>query len=644
MDRLLSRLALLLAVAVFGTAVSAFFAWVAIRVRVSMSSDPDNTVLNILLLVLIFVFAVAFFATLYKRHVAIINAKVPVFFSGLRSLAVHALILALIPMATIVCDLYWPVVGAFWGFIAAIGVVSWWEHVYPNIPLNRSRRGGSLGTYKQARRRADRLRKRDDQGICWGGVSLPSHLSKGHFLTVGTTRSGKTVTIRLLLQSIFGFVENNPQLRTIIYDPKREFYPVLRGLGLAAENIKVLNPLDRRSVAWRVSADVASPTSADAFAGILIPETQDQNRYFYDAARQLTRAVLDALILTEKPWTLRHLVAITLDDKALKRVLMHHETTRGVYERYCTHTRSFADVRSTIDTCLAGFRIVAALWEHAPESISLRDWLQQKYVLLMSIDRALERTMLPIYRVIFEFASQLLLNESPDTDDSRRTWVLVDEAREAGRINGLRALLNQGAGNGVRVVLGFQDFDGFVEVYGQHGAAEVTGLCSNKAILRLESPSTAEWASRVIGEAEVREYTVGFSQSSQGQTHSVSEQIRDRRLALPGELMTLPMPDHCVHGYFVTPSVGTYKASVPFKERLTELKDTHFEPRVDIAEQYLRPISSDELDAFGFRPLGDDDATEPPSAPLFDGLPPTILDDMPRLDIHPEGPPPRPMT
>lgn len=504
----------------------------------------------------------------------------------------------------------------------------------PSRPLFAWIRGRTMSTFKLAGKRAKKLRRRYDPVLTWGGLEVPEPLSKGHFLAIGTTRSGKTVTLRLLLQSAMRDVGVSGNTRALVYDPKREFFPILRGLGLDERTLQVLNPLDQRSVAWNIAADVQTPAAADTLAGILIPETTDQNRYFYDAARQLTRAVIDALILQKTHWTLRHVIAIALDDEALSRALGCDPATRAVYQRYAGERRSYADVQSTLDTCLAGYRIVAALWEHATGTVSLREWMRKNSVLLMGLDRSLERTMVPIYRVMFEFASQLLLNETPEPQDRRRTWVVVDEAREAGRIPGLRSLLNQGAVNGVRVVLGFQDFDGFADAYGQHGAYEVTGLCSNKAILRLDSPSSADWASRTIGEAEVRECTFGMSTSAQGNSYSISEQIRERRLALPSELMNLSMPDRgCVHGYFITPSVGTYQAAVAFARRLRPLVGEPFVPRTDPTQQYLKPITEEELTALGFVTKQEPDKPKPGAAStLFDAQSVSPLDDIPRFD------------
>ena len=65
----------------------------------------------------------------------------------------------------------------------------------------------------------------------------------------------------------------------------------------------------------------------------------------------------------------------------------------------------------------------------------------------------------------------------------------LDDVREAGKLDGLSRLLNQGRTKGACVVLGFQDSDGMRDVYGEYVANELVGQCANKAILRVENPN-----------------------------------------------------------------------------------------------------------------------------------------------------------
>jgi hypothetical protein len=67
---------------------------------------------------------------------------------------------------------------------------------------SRNERGGDLLSSHQAERRYRRVRPRDDRGVLWGGVRIPTAHAVTNFMVVGTVGSGKTLTIQLLLQSL----------------------------------------------------------------------------------------------------------------------------------------------------------------------------------------------------------------------------------------------------------------------------------------------------------------------------------------------------------------------------------------------------------------------------------------------------------
>ena len=140
---------------------------------------------------------------------------------------------------------------------------------------------------------------------------------------------------------------------------------------------------------------------------------------------------------------------------------------------------------STVATKLQRYEFIAAAWSHASEKISLKDWVEGEYILLLGNDEATRTALDAINQVIFRRVSELILNQSES--ETRRTWVFLDEVREMGHLEGLSRLLTKGRSKGCSIVLGFQDIEGLRDVYGQKIAAEITGQCSNKAILRTNS-------------------------------------------------------------------------------------------------------------------------------------------------------------
>jgi type IV secretory pathway TraG/TraD family ATPase VirD4 len=78
-------------------------------------------------------------------------------------------------------------------------------------------------------------------------------------------------------------------------------------------------------------------------------------------------------------------------------------------------------------------------------------------------------------------------------------------------------------------------------------ANELVGQCSSTVILRLNSPETAAWASRLLGTREVLESRRGQTRNYQpalkslaGTGDSVSHGVAARALVLDSEIMDLP--------------------------------------------------------------------------------------------------------
>ena len=134
--------------------------------------------------------------------------------------------------------------------------------------------------------------------------------------------------------------------------------------------------------------------------------------------------------------------------------------------------------------------------------------------------------------------------------------------------------------------------------------------CNHKAVLLLETPGTAEWASKLFGQVEtVQERR---SQSDQGTT--VSNEVVRSDAVLPSEFQSLKVtnPTNGLSGYYVSPYIGAWYANLPG----------------DFIRQTLLPRRADILPDLEARPKGDQD------------LVPWTEADLKRLRLKPdEGPP-----
>ncbi|MBI3411397.1 MAG: type IV secretion system DNA-binding domain-containing protein [Planctomycetes bacterium] len=505
----------------------------------------------------------------------------------------------------------------FLGAILAL-VIFWWglTHAPGSSSTHQPSstqflRGTYLLTPDEAYRRGNELLATNGgPSIFWGGLFLPEpKISEGHFLVSGATGSGKTLTLRLLMQTVLPHIRERSDWRALVYDAKQDSHSLLSGMSLSCR-VLTMNPFDARSVAWDMAKDITTPATALQVASILIPKEEGQNRFFSDAARDLLAGVFIAFmnVLPEK-WTFRDVVVVMRDEKRLRILLEGFQATSHLTHQYLRDPRTSINIQSTIASHMAMLSPIAALWSRK-KAISLTEWVDGNFVLVLGNDESLRAPLDAVNRVIFQRLTELVLAQSESK--TRRSWFFLDEVKEAGRLDGLSRLITKGRSKGVRVVLGFQDIKGLREVYGENAADELAGMCSNKAILRLDSEATAAWGAQLIGEAEQIEITRSHTQARES-SNTTTEQIQTRSAVLASQILRLSIPENGLfHGYYITPAIGVYPGRVFFRPLLLDPgKEPNFEKR-EPEEQYLPPWDGEDNERFpGFPDSGPSPAAKP---------------------------------
>ncbi|MBY0514727.1 MAG: type IV secretion system DNA-binding domain-containing protein [Gemmataceae bacterium] len=501
--------------------------------------------------------------------------------------------------------------GPFTGVNAALGLPALLGLLLPRPrPLShRTRRGRQILAPADAEARAGRLRRPNDAGLPWGGIRLPSDAAAAHAAVVGATGSGKTITLRLLMQAaLSGSV---PGMRAVVYDAKQDVLPLLIGMGVR-QPVSLLHPFDARGRAWDVAADCTAPATALQIASILIPVEEGPNRFFADAARDLLTAALIAFgRLAPRRWTFRDVVCVLKEPGHLSRLLALCPQTADRLH-YFREERTFQNIFGTLCARMAWYEPVAACWHRSEEAVSLTRWVKDGGVLVLGNDDAARTAIDAVNRAVFQRLTELLLS-GPESRTTT-TWVFLDEVREAGKLDGLGRLLTKGRSKGVAVVLGFQAIEGMRDVYGDRLADELVGQCGNKAVLRLESPETAEWASRLFGDQEVFDRSRSESAAGLGTpTATVTDSPVRRPSVLPSELLDLPRAGRAngVTGYYLSSAVGAYRGRLPWADVERQLRP----PAADVPAFVPRPDEDQFLVAW----VADD--WERLGVPQQDGLP-----------------------
>ncbi len=218
-------------------------------------------------------------------------------------------------------------------------------------------------------------------------MSLPERISEGQFIVAGAIGSGKTITLRQLMQSVLPGVGRRPDSRAVLFDAKRDMLSLLAGMKLAAP-VVVLNPFDARSVAWDIARDLTDPAATLEIAAILIPVRQsDSHPFFAKAAQNIVAGVLKVFILTSPgDWSLRDLLLAVSDTATLRRVLSSTPETRKLVSQYFEPENTFQNILQTIATETAVLESIAALWHHASRKSALTEWLDSNAILVLGTD------------------------------------------------------------------------------------------------------------------------------------------------------------------------------------------------------------------------------------------------------------------
>jgi hypothetical protein len=365
----------------------------------------------------------------------------------------------------------------------------------PNRPDSRT----GLRTLKQARALVRAALPAGDPGLYWGGAFIRSALARFGFLLVGAISTGTTTLLRLLLQSKRALPAIRPgtDCRAWILDPKLEMVPIARGIVGKQCPVIVMLPTDLRSRKWRVSEDIKDEASCWLFAALLMPAREGERSFWRDIARTLISAALIYLVRTKVVWDLRDLVLI-LDDEELIRQVLDRVAGKHYVSQFFDSKWTRKSIKILLAGTMADLRLIAAMWDHAPEEVSLDWWSKNPAIVVVGTDPAFAKTLNALIRMMFKRTSELLLARSPDPTGQRFNWLVLDDVTALGPLDGLSELCIRGRAAGCVLVTTLHVVGSIRELYKEQ-AGTLLDQFPNRALLRTDDVETAHWASEMLG-------------------------------------------------------------------------------------------------------------------------------------------------
>lgn len=458
------------------------------------------------------------------------------------------------------------------------------------------RRGTTLLIQREAEQIAAGRISGEPYPVRFGPVKLRQGDLSKHTLVLGKTGSFKSKFLRLMMQTTLPLIERLKGYRALVYDAKQDMASYLVGMGIDPKHLLIVNPFDDRGLEWAFGVDCCDggPKTCQQIGYILIPEDEGHNRYFTDGARELLIATFVGLIdcCPDGAFTFRHAICIAGDKNDLPVFLRAHrgklEVERAI--AFLEDPKTTPAILTTVLSRISRFAPIAAAWSAAKGRFSLKGWIKDaNTVLLLPRDYSCKEPLDAMNRVLFTRATQLLLSQPDVPDDQVRTFFYIDEARNLGPLD-LTPILVEGRSRGVACTLAFVDIDGFRDAQGSENKGnEIAGMCSNMAVFKLQSPTTALYAAEAFGRQEVEDHTGN---------------VTDDYAIKPSQFQSLPepSPQKGSYGYYST-MFGKFPGHIPGYRAAQDLLPAsftfpNFVPR-DTKHGYLRPLTDEERHRFG---------------------------------------------
>jgi len=421
-----------------------------------------------------------------------------------------------------------------------------WISVAEKTAMDEVRRGARRATPEQlsamlapAGKRVTRARP-----ITIGGVPLTAGMENRHLLAVGSTGTGKSSFLFVLVRQIADRGE-----AAFLYDPDGSY--VSRFYDPARGDV-ILNCWDRRTARWALIDDIATLADAHRVAAILLPKPANasESAFWWDEARLLLAHLLHHLATTGG----------TLDDLAD----LLNGGSADVTEDHLDRLRKI--VRGT-----PAATIFTAGGDRATASVIFMNGIAARSVYTLtavssdantfSFDRfiaTLDRTSgpkpfvflccprrnrdlgTPIVAAWLDAAASAILQRAPDRGTN--VWAIIDELASLPPVQSLSNLMPEGRKYRACVTIAFQSLAQLNITYGEAAAHVITGQTSTQLLMRLGDSPSAEWAARLVGQAEVEGLrpTISLDTQAKGERGSVAPDRRRETLLMDSDLTMLP--------------------------------------------------------------------------------------------------------
>ncbi len=361
------------------------------------------------------------------------------------------------------------------------------------------------------------------------GITYPADMFTRHIILVGGTGSGKSTTMKGLIDQV---VKSSEQI--ILFDPKSEFTAAFGAPEIFA-------PWDERSLSWDIARDMRNTLDMRRFAAAMIRESHDP--MWSNASRQLLVGVMIHLKSAQgDDWGWSELAELLSRPQIELLEIMrryHPEAVRSVEKASVTTAGILINLSSF---CAPIFDLARAWGESPPERrVSFVEWIltgrEHRQLILQGHGAYGELTKSYVEGIV-GLISAMVNSVEMDDDPSRKISFIADEFAQMGKLPGVRQLFEMGRSRGVRCCVAVQDLGQLEEIYGASMVKAIVSMCGTMIVGQMMPGDTAKALCDAMGSREVERPNVSVSQNATGFGSSKSFSFNREEVALykPSEL------------------------------------------------------------------------------------------------------------
>ncbi len=374
--------------------------------------------------------------------------------------------------------------------------------------------------------------------LCLGKAALPDSVSRRHILLLGTTGTGKSVTLNDYLTTLKARRAACPDVnKCIIYDVKGEFC----GKHYQANDL-VFYPFDQRSIPWSFFNEIYDYPDLDVLCTSLYePPKSSIDAYWYNAARDVFRTGLFYLLRAGKKsnrdiWEFFSLPLSKIRDALYTLPVREIGAIKHIDK---AESNQAASVISILQERISFFRYLTDSDGNFSFRRYIHDESDRRNLFLMNI-----RQYEAIFKPLMTFVIDIMIREVLSLSDSfkRRITFVVDEFGSLSKMPCIFDFLTMGRSKGGFLVLANQDLGSVSDIYGNDRKETFFNNFNVHLVFRLNDPTTADFLSKAFGEREVIKQfqSSQFSPNDLGDRFSMSEQEKLEKIVLSTELQNLP--------------------------------------------------------------------------------------------------------